>query len=91
MLLGMLLYLITWCAMLWFIWLFYGALQSINKIDDKLEKIGTNLEALDDIAGSIAEIHYSNVGPKNFEVKKKNRVVRHSEQELAEMEKNRKK
>jgi hypothetical protein len=87
MVLGLLLYMITWCAMLWFIWLFYGALQSINKIDDKLDKIGQNLEALDDIAGTIAEIHFSNVGPKTYQSQKKNRIVSHSEEHLAEKEK----
>lgn len=80
--------LITWCLMLWFVWLFYGALQSINNLDDNIKKVAQNLEVLDDIAATLSEMHYASVSPKLIEKKKKNRVVSHTDQDLAEREKN---
>jgi hypothetical protein len=73
--------------MLWFIWLFYGALQSINKIDDHLGKISENLEALDDICSIAHEFYRSGEGPNFSTVKQKNRIISRSESELARREK----
>lgn len=83
--------LLTWCAMLWFIWLFYGALKSINKMDDSLNKIAQNLEVLDDMSAILHERWLLETAPKPLMKPKKTRIVRHSDEELAELEKKDKK
>lgn len=78
---------ITWCLMVWFVWLFYGALRSINKIDDNMTAINESLEVLEDISMSLHELCTAYVGPKQIVSPRKNRIVRHNEEELAEREK----